>query len=81
MLGRCAYEQPYLLSDVDNELFKLSKKTISREDVLKKYKKYFSCFSLFILVFQMLLAYVNVETVLLKLDKVMYQHHITRLQQ
>ena len=42
---------------------------------------YFSCFSLFIFVFQMLLAYVNVETVLLKLDKVMYQHHITRLQQ
>ena len=40
MLGRCAYEQPYLLSDVDNELFKLSKKTISREDALKKYKKY-----------------------------------------
>ena len=42
---------------------------------------YFCLFSLFIFVFQMLLSYVNVETVLLKLDKVMYKHHIKRLQQ
>ena len=40
---------------------------------------YFCCFSLFICLFQMLLMYVNVETVLLKLDKVMYKHHLHQI--
>ena len=40
MLGRYAYDQPYILSNVDNELFELDNKPISRIDAVKEYKKY-----------------------------------------
>ena len=40
---------------------------------------YFCCFCLFIYLFQILLMRVNVETVLLKLDKVMYKHHLHKM--
>lgn len=40
---------------------------------------YFCCFSIFIWILQMVIMNVNVETVLLKLDKVMYKHHLHKI--
>jgi tRNA-dihydrouridine synthase A len=40
MLGRAIYNQPYLLADVDNSIYKKNLITISREKVLLKFIKY-----------------------------------------
>ena len=40
MLGRQAYDQPYILSYVDQELFGLNKMQITRDEVIQKFKQY-----------------------------------------
>lgn len=40
MLGRVAYQQPYLLSEIDHQFYSENKSIIIRENVLIKYMKY-----------------------------------------
>lgn len=40
MVGRKAYENPYFLVDIDTKVFNEPSKTVSRHDVLEKYKLY-----------------------------------------
>ena len=40
MLGRAVYNNPFILSEVDNDIFREKKNPINREQVLKKYMVY-----------------------------------------
>ena len=42
MLGRAVYNNPFLLSEVDSDIFREKKNPINREQVLKKYMVYMS---------------------------------------
>ena len=42
MLGRAVYNNPFILSEVDNDIFREKKNPINREQVLKKYMVYMS---------------------------------------
>ena len=40
MLGRAAYDDPFMLSDIDSEIYSNTKIEISRKDLLTEYLDY-----------------------------------------